>query len=243
MADSKITALTELTTVADDDALAIVDDTAGVPVTKKITKANLVKDIPVSALADGTDGELITWSAAGTATTVAAGTASQVLTSNGAGAAPTFQDAAGGGLTEFFVPVTYQSTSSTNTPTYAYNNNSSGTFPSATLDASSLCQFVFKLPSDFTTFGTCKIVVFPDATETITWDLETSAAANGENAGSGISAYANKTEAVTVSILEEIDLVQGTTVFDNWTANDYVQITFLSDTSNIRVIGLSITYS
>lgn len=55
-------------------------------------------DIGVSNLADGTDGELITWSAAGAPDTVAVGTAAQVLTSNGAGAAPTFQDA-GSGLT------------------------------------------------------------------------------------------------------------------------------------------------
>ncbi|MBI2463041.1 MAG: hypothetical protein HYV65_02295, partial [Candidatus Spechtbacteria bacterium] len=43
-----------------------------------------VTGIPVSALANGTDGELITWDASGVATTVAAGTAAQVLTSNGA---------------------------------------------------------------------------------------------------------------------------------------------------------------
>jgi len=51
--------------------------------------------LPVSGLANGTDGELITWAADASATTVAAGTADQVLTSNGAGAAPTFQDAVG----------------------------------------------------------------------------------------------------------------------------------------------------
>ena len=45
----------------------------------------------VSELANGTDGELITWDTAGVAATVAVGTAGQVLTSNGAGAAPTFQ--------------------------------------------------------------------------------------------------------------------------------------------------------
>lgn len=56
-----------------------------------------VTGVPVSALANGTDGELITWDAAGAPATVSAGTAAQVLTSNGAGAAPTFQAAAGGG--------------------------------------------------------------------------------------------------------------------------------------------------
>lgn len=47
--------------------------------------------IPVTKLADGTAGQLITWDATGEATTTAAGLATQVLTSNGAGTAPTFQ--------------------------------------------------------------------------------------------------------------------------------------------------------
>ena len=51
----------------------------------------------VADLSVGTDGELITWDSAGNPTTVGVGTSSQVLTSNGAGAAPTFQTAAGGG--------------------------------------------------------------------------------------------------------------------------------------------------
>lgn len=52
--------------------------------------ANLTS-IPVGALANGTDGELITWNSSGVAATVAVGTATHVLTSNGTGAAPTFQ--------------------------------------------------------------------------------------------------------------------------------------------------------
>jgi hypothetical protein len=55
------------------------------------------KAVDVAMLADGTDGELITWDATGVATTVAVGTATHVLTSNGPGAAPSFQVAAGAG--------------------------------------------------------------------------------------------------------------------------------------------------
>ena len=55
-----------------------------------------VADLPVSNLADGTDGELITWDAAGAPAVVAVGTATHVLTSNGVGAAPTFQAPGGG---------------------------------------------------------------------------------------------------------------------------------------------------
>ena len=53
------------------------------------------KAIGIAKLADGTDGELITWNASGVIAAVAVGNADQVLTSNGAGAAPTFQAAAG----------------------------------------------------------------------------------------------------------------------------------------------------
>jgi hypothetical protein len=60
---------------------------------------NSLSNVDVADLANGTDGELITWDAAGAPATVAAGTSGHVLTSNGAGAAPTFQAAAGGGAT------------------------------------------------------------------------------------------------------------------------------------------------
>ena len=52
--------------------------------------------LPVAGIADGTDGQLITWGTDAKATTVATGDADQVLTSNGADTAPTFQDASGG---------------------------------------------------------------------------------------------------------------------------------------------------
>ncbi|MEE8207953.1 MAG: hypothetical protein V3T88_03230, partial [Nitrosomonadaceae bacterium] len=58
---------------------------------------NSLSNVDVADLANGTDGELITWSATAVPTTVATGTATHVLTSNGAGTAPTFQAAAGGG--------------------------------------------------------------------------------------------------------------------------------------------------
>ena len=57
-----------------------------------------IKDnsITLAYMAGGTDGNLITYDASGDPAYVATGNANQVLTSNGAGAAPTFQAAAGG---------------------------------------------------------------------------------------------------------------------------------------------------
>lgn len=51
--------------------------------------------ITLAKMAHGTDGEIITYDATGAPATVAVGTANHVLTSNGAGSAPTFQAAGG----------------------------------------------------------------------------------------------------------------------------------------------------
>ena len=71
-----------------------VGGSAGVPTASVQDDA-----ITLAKLAAGTDGELITWDASGDPAAVAVGTATHVLTSNGVGAAPTFQAAAGGGFT------------------------------------------------------------------------------------------------------------------------------------------------
>ncbi len=57
---------------------------------------DLVDNLSYLKLADGTDGNLITWDAAGAPALVSTGTSGQLLTSNGTGTAPTFQDAPSG---------------------------------------------------------------------------------------------------------------------------------------------------
>lgn len=69
----------------------------GAPPDSSVTTAKIVDDaVTLAKLAAGTDGELITWDASGDPAAVAVGTATHVLTSNGAGAAPTFQASGGG---------------------------------------------------------------------------------------------------------------------------------------------------
>ena len=58
--------------------------------------------VTLAKMAGGTDGNLITYDASGDPAHVATGTATHVLTSNGAGAAPTFQAAAAGDNTPSF---------------------------------------------------------------------------------------------------------------------------------------------
>ncbi len=86
------------------DSAAITDDSivnADINSAAAIAGSKLADDaISLSKMASGTDGELITYDANGDPAAVAVGTATHVLTSNGAGAAPTFQAAAGGTETQ-----------------------------------------------------------------------------------------------------------------------------------------------
>lgn len=76
--------------------LVLTGKGTGVPDIETGFKVSGTAGLPVSDLRVGTDGELITWDADGAPATVAVGTVGQVLTSGGAGVAPTFQDAGGG---------------------------------------------------------------------------------------------------------------------------------------------------
>lgn len=94
MADKKITQLTALTAVANDDVLAIVDDPAGSPVTKKVTAdvlgeymstnthvVNAIGDPIQETLVDA-KGDLLVASAADTVVRLAVGTNDHVLTAD-----------------------------------------------------------------------------------------------------------------------------------------------------------------
>jgi len=106
------TTATDLNTTATDlNTTAIGLNTTAIGLnTAKVTNANHTGDVTgataltigskkvtLGMMEDGVGGELITYDASGVAAKVATGTADQVLTSNGVGAAPTFQDASGGG--------------------------------------------------------------------------------------------------------------------------------------------------
>ena len=85
----------------------------GVPDIATGFKVGGTAGVPVNNLRTGTDGELITWDASGDPATVAVGTATHILTSNGAGAAPTFQAAAGGGAWNFIATATADDSATT----------------------------------------------------------------------------------------------------------------------------------
>ena len=70
-----------------DATIVSADLAAGAVATSNIAS----KAITTGLMADGTDGQVFTWDASAVITTTGPGTSTQVLTSNGAGAEPTFQ--------------------------------------------------------------------------------------------------------------------------------------------------------
>jgi len=107
--------------------------TIGTPADGTITTAKIADDaVTLAKMAGGTDGNLITFDANGDPAYVATGTAAQVLTSNGAGAAPTFQDAAGGAWN--FISETVVS-----------GAVAAVSFPTVFLDNTAYDQFIFEL--------------------------------------------------------------------------------------------------
>ena len=74
------------------------------PVDNSVTTGKIGDNaVTLAKMAGGTDGNLITYDASGDPAYVATGAATNVLTSNGAGAAPTFQAPASGGLIKYTV--------------------------------------------------------------------------------------------------------------------------------------------
>jgi hypothetical protein len=88
--------------------LVLTGKGTGVPDIETGFKVSGTAGLPLSDLRVGTAGNLITYDASGDPAAVATGTVGQVLTSGGAGAAPTFEDAAGATYT----PSTKQATTS-----------------------------------------------------------------------------------------------------------------------------------
>ena len=82
-------ALTKIqTTAIEDSAVTSAKIEDGTIATGDIAP----KAITTGLMADGTDGQLFTWDASAVIATVATGGATQVLTAQGAGAEPVFQD-------------------------------------------------------------------------------------------------------------------------------------------------------
>lgn len=137
---------------------------------------------------------------------------------------------------EFFIPVTSKGT------TFPYDTDGPGQYTSATTTSLQQAKFVFRVPANFTALRDIKIVMIPDTTETIQWDLDVNYSGLGEVHTVHSGSYTNRTTDVVINVITEVSIINGG-IFDNLSANDYVGIAFLSDTDDLRILGLRFTYS
>ena len=118
-----------VTAKTDNTDLTVAGAGSGVPNIEAGFKVGGVAGVPTASIQDdavtlakmasGTDGNLITYDTSGNPAHVVTGTATHVLTSNGAGAAPTFQAAAGGGKMLQVVSATWTTSTQTTSSSYA----------------------------------------------------------------------------------------------------------------------------
>ena len=109
---------------------------AAASITGTIATSQIADDaVTLAKMAPGTDGNIISYDASGNPVAVATGTCGQVLTSAGAGAPPTFQDAGGGGAISWnTTPITADPATAVSGTGY-FANTSSASF-TITLPAS-----------------------------------------------------------------------------------------------------------
>ena len=124
-----------------------------------ITHTPADNSVTLAKMAHGTDGELITYDAAGAPANVAVGTSGHILTSGGVGVAPTFQAAAGGG--KILKVQSYEDTTdrshTNNTPT-----DSGLSFSFTPTASSGTLIFIFNIAlaqGDTSQYGGCRVKI------------------------------------------------------------------------------------
>lgn len=108
------------------------------------------------------------------------------------------------------------------------------------INAAQNVHFTFQIPEDFEVLDAVTIVIIPDATETIQWDVFISVAASGEAYNNDDRSALDETLAVTINLVTELDI---SGIMTGLSAGDYIAIDFQSDTANIRVVGCELDYN
>lgn len=203
------------------------------------TSAKSGLDTTVITGTKGDNGELAKWNSDGdlVSTDVSIETSLtnssdvKVPTSKAVGDYVTSQNANSKSL---FVPVT-----GGNTISSAYDT-AVGYFATNTPNSDEVLYFVFRIPDNFSALTGAKLVMIPDATEIIQFDVDVSYGSVGQTYNTHSATVSNSTASVTTGYITEVSI---STALTSLAPSDYVGIRIYSDTTQLRVIGLYITYS
>jgi len=123
---------------------------------------------------------------------------------------------------------------------YNQQRGTNGEWAVARIGASKAGHFILRVPHDYTTLTSLVVVIIPDTTETVQFDADLAAAAVGQNFETVTNSIVDATLAVALRQMDELDL---SALFTGVAALDYAGIKFVSNTSNLEVIGLRLRYT
>ncbi len=115
-----------------------------------------------------------------------------------------------------------------------------GNWDVVSINASQDTHFTFQVAESFESLINARIIMIPDTTETIQWDIYVSVSAGGEAYNNDDRSGIDLQVAVTVDLLTEVDV---SAQLNGLEAGDYVAIDYQSDTANLRIIGFEFDYN
>ncbi len=191
----------------------------------------------------GADDTIATWNADGdlvtesiSSTTTAPTSSSDDTTIPTSAATHTAINTALTGQNEIFIYPSLNSASSTLNPF----NQGVGNWYTANADASDAVFFHFRVPSNFSSLTSLKVVMIPDTTETIDYSLQSDYGSVNEDYDNHSESDSNVQPSVTSGKITEVD---ASTVFTSMAGSDYCALEFDSNTNDLRVIGLYFKYA
>lgn len=135
---------------------------------------------------------------------------------------------------------------------FVTNSNTDGTasiidnYAYVSLNNLQYAMYKFIIPEDFTSFLSLEAIMIPDATETIQWDIAASQAASAETYNTITATDLNVTSSVTVNKLTVVDIGASTNInslLTGLSSGDMLGITFTSNTTLLRILGLKLKYN
>ena len=125
---------------------------------------------------------------------------------------------------------------------FVFSNGANGVVGShglTVLNSTQKAAWSWTVPDDFVSLVEVVLFMIPDTTETIQIDITIGSNAPGENFDFNQTITANKQQSVTISDITEMSL---TSITPTPAAGDLMGVLCESDTSDIRLVGVRVTY-
>lgn len=114
--------------------------------------------------------------------------------------------------------------------------STSGTY--TTIASGETAFFELSVPANFSSVSSINVIMYPDTTETVQWDVDAASTAAGEAFSN--STTSNQTQAVTANQMTRVDISSDVPTI---AADDILSIRISSDTTNLQIIGLEFNYN